>query len=375
MKNGKANSRSYKKFIVIFSVWFTFFSAILLIGNITPPAHAQDKNKVLRLLTWTSYAKEDLMKKFEKETGIKVEATFSNNEEMISKLRATRGGSFDLVQPSVDRISAVAKRYHIYQPIDYTRVNVDQIDPNILEAAKKNTLVDGQSYAVPFTMGTKGLIVNKKYASEASDYSDLLNPKYKGRVAYKMKRPVLLAMGFSFGYDPFSLYDDKAAYQKFLDYMQEKFIAGKGIVKFYIDNADVLFEAFRREEIYLAVESERVGWKLNAQNPDIDYVVPKSGAMAWMDTFAIPSRCENLDAAYKYINFILRPENAAEYTNSSRYKTAALGTEKYINPEVAADFKRSLPDEAWGKMNWYPTVPAGLEEMEGKVLDKIQASK
>ncbi len=371
MANSRSERSAWLKCFVIASLCFTFLCVNpLAIQN----AHAAD-SKVLKILTWTSYAKPDLMKKFEEETGIKVEATFSNNEEMISKLRATRGGGFDLVQPSVDRISAVAKAYGIYQPIDYSRVNVAQIDPSILEAAKKNTLVDGKSYAVPFTMGTKGLIVNKKYAPEAGDYSDLLDAKYQGRVAYKMKRPVLIAMGFAFGYDPFALYNDKAEYQKYLDDMQEKFIAGKPVVKFYIDNADVLFEAFRKEEIYLAVESERVGWKLNAENPDIDYVVPKSGAMAWMDTFAIPSRAENLDAAYKYINFILRPENAAVYTNSSRYKTASVGAEKYVDPQVAADFKRSLPDDAWGKMNWYPTVPAGLEVMEGKILDKIQASK
>ena len=363
--------KNRKKLVSVFSLCLVFVAATLLTGNVAFSA----EKKVLRLLTWTSYAKADLMKKFEEETGIKVEATFSNNEEMISKLRATRGSGFDLVQPSVDRISAVAKRYKIYQPIDYSKVKVEQIDPAILAAAKKNTLVDGKSYAVPFTMGTKGLIVNKKFAPDASDYSDLLNPKYKGRVAYKMKRPVLIAMGFAYGYDPFSLYNDQAGYQKFLEDMKDKFIAGKPIVKFYIDNADVLFEAFRREEVYLAVESERVGWKLHAQNPDIDYVVPKSGAMAWMDTFAIPSRSENIDAAYQYINFILRPENAAVYTNSSRYKTAAVGAEKFVNPDVAADFERSLPGDSWGKMNWYPTVPAGLEEMEGKVLDKIQASK
>jgi spermidine/putrescine transport system substrate-binding protein len=367
--------KARKKCFMVFSICLTFLSVSILTGNGVKSAQAQSDNKVLRLLTWTSYAKEELMKKFEEETGIKVKATFSNNEEMISKLRATRGSGFDLVQPSVDRISAVAKRYKIYQPIDYSRVKVDQIDPAILAAAKKNTLVDGKSYAVPFTMGTKGLIVNKKYAPDAADYSDLLNEKYKGRVAYKMKRPVLIAMGFAYGYDPFALYNDTAGYQKYLDDMKEKFIAGKPVAKFYIDNADVLFEAFRKEEVYLAVESERVGWKLHAQNPDIDYVVPKSGAMAWMDTFAIPSRCENLDAAYKYINFILRPENAAVYTNSSRYKTASIGAEKYVTPEVAADFERSLPDEVWAKMNWYPTVPAGLEVMEGKVLDKIQASR
>lgn len=370
MAYGFIKSRLSVKTVVYSTTCLIFLFTMLF----TAGAALADQ-KVLRLLTWSSYAKEDLMKKFEAETGIKVEATFSNNEEMISKLRATRGGDFDLAQPSVDRISAAVMRHKIYQPIDYSKVKIDQLDPSILAAAKKNTLVKGKSYAVPFTMGTKGLVVNKKGAPDASDYKDLLNPKYTGKVAYKMKRPVLLAMGFSFGYDPFSLYNDRPAYQKYLDDMEKKFIAGKPVVKFYIDNADVLFEAFRKNEIYLAVESERVGWKLHAENPDIDYVVPKSGAMAWMDTFAIPARSENVEGAYKYINFILRPENAAAYTNSSRYKTASVGAEKYVKPDVAADFARSLPDSAWSKMNWYPTVPPGLEEMEGKTLDKIKAAK
>ena len=372
MTNKSFKSKSQKNFLVVFSICLAFIITTLFMGG---SAISAENKKVLRLLTWSSYAKADLMKKFEEETGIKIEATFSNNEEMISKLRATRGGDFDLAQPSVDRISAAVQSHRIYQAIDYSKVDVSQIVPSILAAAQKNTLVEGKSYAVPFTMGTKGLVVNKKFAPNVTDYKDLLNPKYSGKVAYKMKRPVLIAMGFSYGYDPFSLYNDRPAYQKFLDAMEEKFVEGKPVVKFYIDNADVLFEAFRKNEIYLAVESERVGWKLHAENPDIDYIVPASGAMAWMDTFVIPARSENVEGAYKYINFILRPEHAAEYTNSSRYKTASAGAAKYVSADVAADFNRSLPDEAWGKMNWYPTVPQGLEEMEGKTLDKIKASK
>ena len=363
-------SKTRMNYFIIPTMCLVFIFMTLVAGAKTASADP----KVLRLLTWSSYAKEDLMKKFEEETGIKVEATFSNNEEMISKLRATRGGDFDLAQPSVDRISSVVKSHGIYQPIDYSKLDLNQIVPSILEAAKKNTLVDGKSYAVPFTMGTTGLVVNKKFAPEIKDYKDLLDPKYAGKVAYKMKRPVLLAMGFSLGYDPFSLYNDRAAYQKFLDDMEKKLIAGKPAVKFYIDNADVLFEAFRKNEIYAAIESERVGWKLHAENPDIDYVLPAVGALAWMDTFVIPSRSENVEGAYKYINFILRPENAAAYTNSSRYKTASAGADKYVEPAVAADFNRSLPDAVWEKMHWYPTVPPGLEEMEGKTLDRVKAS-
>jgi len=101
------------------------------------------------------------VEQFEKETGITVKATFTNNEEMIAKLRATRGAGFDLAQPSQDRISSVQAKYTIYQPLDYTKINSAQIIPSMLNAVKKNTLVDGKSHAVPFCWGTSGMIVIK----------------------------------------------------------------------------------------------------------------------------------------------------------------------------------------------------------------------
>src|SRR3981081_3114075 len=63
-------------------------------------ALAQD-NK-LKIITWADYVPADVVAQFKKETGIDVEITLSNNEEMISKLRATGGAGFDLAQPSPD---------------------------------------------------------------------------------------------------------------------------------------------------------------------------------------------------------------------------------------------------------------------------------
>ena len=53
----------------------------------------------LRLLTWGGYAPEEVISQFEEQTGIDVQVTLSNNEDMISKLRATGGSGFDLAQP------------------------------------------------------------------------------------------------------------------------------------------------------------------------------------------------------------------------------------------------------------------------------------
>ena len=114
----------------------------------------------LSLITWAGYTPKALIEKFQKETGITVKVTNSSNEEMIAKLRATRGAGFDLAQPSQDRIASVQEKYKIYQPIDMSKVKTGQIIESMLEAVKLNTMVNGQPHAVPFAWGTSGLIIN-----------------------------------------------------------------------------------------------------------------------------------------------------------------------------------------------------------------------
>ena len=75
----------------------------------------------LRIITWADYVPADLIAAFTKETGIEVEVTLSNNEEMISKLRATGGAGYDLAQPSQDRITSVQRDFGIYKPFDLSR--------------------------------------------------------------------------------------------------------------------------------------------------------------------------------------------------------------------------------------------------------------
>ncbi len=72
----------------------------------------------LRIISWADYVPADLIAAFKKETGIDVEVTLSNNEEMISKLRATGGAGYDLAQPSQDRITAAQREFGIYKPFD-----------------------------------------------------------------------------------------------------------------------------------------------------------------------------------------------------------------------------------------------------------------
>ena len=85
----------------------TFFIVCMLSAFLFVVMGSAYSAETLSLLTWKGYAPKSLVEKFQKETGVTVKVTYSSNEEMIAKLRATRGAGFDLAQPSQDRISAV----------------------------------------------------------------------------------------------------------------------------------------------------------------------------------------------------------------------------------------------------------------------------
>src|SRR5450755_3262457 len=129
----------------------TLITAMLvstLIG-IAPSARAD--NQKLRIISWADYIPAEVIAAFRKETGIEVEVTLSNNEEMISKLRATGGAGYDLAQPSVDRISGPQREFGIYKPLDLSKVKMEQFQPSILDVVRKNTMLDGKQTACPMS--------------------------------------------------------------------------------------------------------------------------------------------------------------------------------------------------------------------------------
>jgi len=336
-------------------------------------SEARADGQKLRILTWADYVPADLIAAFEKETGIAVEVTLSNNEEMISKLRATGGAGYDLVQPSQDRIAAVTRDFGIYKPIDLAKVKVEEFQPALLDIVKRNTTIDGKLYALPYLWGTDGLVVNVKRA-EVTDYLDLCDPKLKGETAIRLRRPTLMAFAFALGKDPFALYNDRPAYTALINEVGAKLIACKANFKFFYDNKDQLLNGFRSGELAAAMMWDTGGWTLNRENPDIRFIVPRSGALGWLDTFALPARGRNDAAAYAWINFTMRPENAARVIKSVGNFSAAVGTAPYVDPRLKAQFTASFPESALKNIHWYPAIPPGLEEIEGQVLDRIKAA-
>lgn len=331
--------------------------------------------ETLRLLTWGGYAPEDVVAMFEAETGHKVEVTLSNNEEMIAKLRATAGGGFDLAQPSQDRIAGPQEEFGIYKPMDLSKIDESQFIGSMLEATKANTTVGGEVFGVPHVWGTDGLVLDTTAAAGVKDYIDLCSADVAGKVSYRLKRPTLIGFAFSMGLDPFAAYGDEAAYKAIIDQVEAKLVECKPGVKTYWSGGDEIMNLMRSGEVVAAMAWDTGGWKLNADNANITFVAPAAGALGWIDTFVLPAKGQADQAAYDWINFVMRPEIAAKITDAAGNFTASAGADEFASAELKARYQASFPPEAVDNIKWYPPVPAGLEVLEGAALDRVQAAK
>jgi spermidine/putrescine transport system substrate-binding protein len=328
----------------------------------------------LRLLTWGGYAPDSVVAMFEEQTGHTVEVTKSNNEEMIAKLRATGGGGFDLAQPSQDRIAGPQAEFGIYKPIDLSQIDAAQFIPSMLDATKGNTTVSGDVYGVPHVWGTSGLVLDTTKAADVKDYTDLCSDAYAGKISYRLKRPTLIGFAFAMGMDPFAAYDDAAAYGDIMAKVEAKLIECKPVVKTYWGGGDELMGLIRSGEVVASMAWDTGGWKLNSDNADVTFVAPTSGALGWIDTFVLPAKGKADDAAYAWINFVMQPEIAAMITAEAGNFTASLGADEFASAELKARFQASFPPADIDNIKWYPPVPAGLEALEGGVLDRVKAA-
>jgi spermidine/putrescine transport system substrate-binding protein len=331
--------------------------------------------ETLRLLTWGGYAPDDVIALFEQENpDIDVEVTISTNEDMIAKLRATGGAGFDLAQPSHDRISAVQQEYGIYKPLDLSKIDTDALNPNLLEGVKANTTIDGANYAVPHVWGTSGLMADVSKAPDFDTWDDICNPEYAGRTSMRLRRTILLGMGFAMGKDPFALYADPAGYQAMLDEVADKLIACKANIKTYWQGQDDLAALMLSGEVVATEAWDQIAFKLYGQNKNIHYIPPATGALAWIDTFALPAKGEADDAAYKWINFVNRPDVASMMAPSAGAIPAAKDGLALLPPDMREAVDVAFDDEDMANLKFFANIPPGIEDMEGKTLDRIQAT-
>jgi len=152
----------------------------------------------INILMWSDYLPDEFVAAFEAETGIKINYTkIGSNEEIIDRMKATRGRLYDLVAPTNFR-SPQWQPLGLLQPFDMNRVPVDRVNPAMAKIGEAAWNFDGKGvHWLPHIWGTEGIgWRTDKWTPgpEGPSYGDVWSDAAKGewgraQVVWKLRAP------------------------------------------------------------------------------------------------------------------------------------------------------------------------------------------
>ena len=303
---------------------------LLLVVSILPIQAKAAENEIT-VYNWGQYISDgtddsmDVIAEFEKATGIKVHyMTFDSNESMYTKLK-TGGASYDVIIPS-DYMIAKLIEEDMLEPLDFSNIpNYEYID----EAFRNQAYDPENTYSVPYTWGTVGLIYNTRYVSDedAESWSCLWNSKYAGKLlmfdnprdAFAIAQSML---GYSLNTEDFNELKNCA------DLLAQQ----KPVLQAYV--MDQIFDKMQRGEAWAAPYYAGDYLTMVEENPDLAFSHPKEGYNIFIDAMCIPKGCKNKAGAEAFINFLCDPEISAANLDYIGYSTPETAAKEYLDEEV-----------------------------------------
>lgn len=259
-------------------------------------------NGELNIYMWSEYMSDDFVKKFEEETGIKVNFSYMNSsEEAVAKITAGGGDEYDLVMPCDADMTTLIEGGHLEEIDTSSMENFQYLD----DAYKGRSFDPETKYAIPYFMNYVYVTYNPETCPiEITSYKDLLDPKLKGQITSVDGIRNLFPMALvALGYDPNST-DDKEIEEAY------------GWLQKYMKNVKYLNSDDAEKEMVSGGCS--VGFMFDGMfgralqdNPDLEVAKLTDAIQLGVDEFVIPKGAKNKENAEKFLNFMLDPENMA----------------------------------------------------------------
>ncbi len=338
----------------------------------------------VHVYNWSDYIDESLLGKFEEETGIKlIYDVFDSNELLETKLLAGSSG-YDVVIPTGTFLQRQIQA-GVFQKLDKSKL------PNIVNewdmVAERTAKYDpGNEYSVNYMWGTTGIGINVAKVKEV--------------------------LGDDAPVDSLALVFDPANMEKlsqcgvhFLDAPTEiipaalKYLGEDADAQDYDTIAKVepvltaiapYVQKFHSSEYINALANGDIcvafGWSgdiLQARDRaaeadngvEVEYHIPKEGALMWFDQMAIPADAPNPDGALKFINFMMDAHNMAAASNYVYYANGNKASQEFLNEDVIGD-TAIYPDDAtmanlYTVSPWDPKVNRSVTRLWTKIKSGV----
>ncbi|MFI5000487.1 MAG: polyamine ABC transporter substrate-binding protein [Reyranellales bacterium] len=338
---------------------------VSLLALATGPALGQG---TVNVYNWSDYIAEDQLKAFAKSSGLKINyTTYDSNEILDAKLRTGRSG-YDVVVPTASPFFVRQLEARLYRPLERARLkNWNNLDPAIMAQLAKYD--PGNAHGIPWMWGTIGIGYNvpeirKRMVNAPVDsLSMIFDPAIVSRfvdcgvMVLDSATDVLPAALKYLLLDPDSkkpqdLYKAGEVIKAIRPYIRKfhsseyiNALAGGNICLAFGYSGDILQA---RDRAAKATDKR-----------DIAYTIPNQGSMLWIDVAAIPKDAPNPDNAHRFLDFMLEPAVAAASSTLTGYANANLAATSLMDKSISGN---PLIYPSAGNRSKLYTITAGTAE-------------
>lgn len=267
---------------------------------------------VLNVYNWSNYMPPEVLDQFQQETGIHVNySEFDSSETLYAKLKTNPKIGFDIIVPGSYYIPRMAQE-DMLLPLDHDKIpNMRYLNPDL-----PNRPYDrDNTYSLPYTWGVTGIAVNKRYynPNDIRTWKDLWSNELKNQILMlddmrEVFSIPLMMMGYSVNdTNPEHI---KQAYEKLRELLPNIRLFSSAPQSIYVD-----------EDATVGMVWNGDAFQAQGENKNLAFIYPRDGFVLWVDTIAIPKYAPHVENAYRFLNFINRPDIAAKIAVYNGYSS------------------------------------------------------
>jgi putrescine transport system substrate-binding protein len=341
------------------------------------------EEKRLFVYNWSDFIGHDTIAEFEKQSGIKVTYDVYDSEETMDARLLAGSSGYDVVIASTEYFGREIKA-GVYIPLDKSKLsNWKNLDPRIL--AIQTVHDPGNEHSVPYMHAINGFAynVNMIKARMPNAPVDSLDMIFKPEIAAKFADcgitfldsatdTLMLALQY-LRLDPNTT--------KREDYKAAEDLLLK--VRPYVRSFDSVeyLNGLANQEICIAMSwsSDYALSKARARaagvNVNLAFTVPKEGANQNFSSLLIPEGAPHPEAAYQFLNFMLRPDVIAEITNEIYYGNDNIASRSLINPGILGDPTLYPTPEIEARLYRSDEASAATERIRTRTWTRVKTAK
>ena len=318
----------------------------------------------LNVYNWSDYIAPETNPQFEREFGVRIHyGTYESNQEMLAQVMSGNSG-WDVVFPSEEFIEPMAT-LKLLTPLDHGLLpNLSALSPELQRPPWDPEL----RWAIPYMHGVTGILHQSNLQPAPASWADLWDARLRGRLT--MLDDEVEVLGACLKKLRYSV---NSANPAELQAARQEAIAQKPLLRAYL-NAEVRDQAAAGDVLAAQAWAVTAAQAIAAAPGKLAFAFPSEGFARFADNVAILRESRRVEAAHRWINYLLRPQVAAGIVMSTHTASANQEALRYLPPLVREDPVLYPAPEVLARGEWFRAQPAASQKIRDRLWTEIKSS-